>query len=237
MFTASGQPFTPQKPKPALISAQQHMDSSSTCCSVDLCPEQRTIVAFTPFSELSRAPLPSSGASTSVEGRLRRARSSPLERQHLYRNMAVAPLMSLQSRSSRHHWPGPNGDPIPENEPVRPSGAAQALLAPVRQVSHPCYSRAPFSARLDSSHADLMLTPLQQVHCAGDVSPRSSPSPTLYESLLSSPTASADELFDRQDSNTSTSDSLERCVRGGLPRLSSGLSSSMRSCYPRAKWV
>ncbi|KAK9865748.1 hypothetical protein WJX84_006496 [Apatococcus fuscideae] len=114
--------------------------------------------------------------------------------------------MSLQSRSSRHHWPGPNGDPIPENEPVRPSGAAQALLAPVRKV-----------------------------HCAGDVSPRSSPSPTLYESLLSSPTASADELFDRQDSNTSTSDSLERCVRGGLPRLSSGLSSSMRSCYPRAK--
>ncbi|KAK9845681.1 hypothetical protein WJX84_002225 [Apatococcus fuscideae] len=117
-------------------------------------------------------------------------------------------MSGIQTRGSRHHWAGPNADPIPENEPVRPSGVAQSLLAPVRKVHY------------------------------GETSPRSTPSPTLYESYLSSPTASVESGLDRQDSTSSTSETLEHCVRGGLPRLSSGLSSSCSSCLssvPRAK--
>lgn len=91
-------------------------------------------LARTPFCALAQTALPASDKPhTGLTTGLRRATSSPLERSLVHRPMSALPLSG--SRGSRHHWAGPNADPIPENEPVRPSGTAQALLAPVRKAS------------------------------------------------------------------------------------------------------
>lgn len=202
--------------------------------TADLEPGQLPEAACrTPFCALAQTALPlSDKPQTGLTTGLRRSTSSPLERSSVHRPMSAHPLSG--TRGSRHHWAGPNADPIPEHEPVRPSGAAQALLAPVRKASCSCCTRPNFEATRHKPTG-----PFLQVYCSGDTSPRSPASPTLYESYLNSPIASMEAGLDRQDSSASTSESLEHCVRGGLPRLSSGLSSSCNSsCHgsvPRAK--